>query len=708
MNETNMNTPLFPRTPRLDGEDVAAKREEIRRYFHATFDLYQQLFQVLSCDEAYFRKPIPLRHPLIFYFGHTASFFVNKLLLAGLMAKRINPRFESLFAVGVDEMSWDDLNDVHYAWPTVAEVAAYRDAVRAEVDAIIRHVPLTLPIGWDHPWWSILMGIEHERIHLETSSVLMRQHELRFVRPHPAFPPCPVRGEPPTNTLVHIPPGRVKLGKEFSDPYYGWDNEYGRHEAEIPAFQASRFLVSNREFLAFVEADGYRDDAWWDEEGLAWCRFALAEAPSFWLQKKGAWWLRLMAEEVPMPWDWPVETNCHEARAFCHWKKAQTGLSLRLPTEDEWARLAACTGLAEVPEDGPVAANLHLDHWASSCPVQTFPQGTLFDVVGNVWQWTETPIHPFDGFRVHPHYDDFSTPTFDERHNLIKGGSWIACGNEARLASRYAFRRHFFQHAGFRYVLAGAVPDIPVSHYESDALLSQYAEFHYGDEYFGVPNFPAALARLAIAAMGDRPAIKALDLGSAAGRASFELARHFQSVIGMDFSARLIASGVAMARHGVLRYTLPEEGELISWHERRLSDLGLADVPGKLEFLQGDACNLKPLFTGFDLILAANLIDRLYAPARFLASVHERLNPGGLLLIASPYTWLEEHTRREEWLGGFKQDGETRGTLDALKEILAPHFDLLAEPRDVPFVIRETRRKFQHSLSQVTIWRRRD
>ena len=56
---------------------------------------------------------------------------------------------------------------------------------------------------------------------------------------------------------------------------------------------------------------------------------------------------------------------------------------------------------------------------------------SLFDVVGNVWQWLETPIYPFGGFEVHPIYDDFTTPTFDERHNLIKGGSWISCGNEA-------------------------------------------------------------------------------------------------------------------------------------------------------------------------------------------------------------------------------------------------------------------------------------
>ena len=123
-----------------------------------------------------------------------------------------------------------------------------------------------------------------------------------------------------------------------------------------------------------------------------------------------------------------------------------------------------------------------------------------------------------------------------------------------------------------------------------------------------------------------------------------------------------------------------------------------------MEFFQGDACNLKPIFTGFDLILAANLIDRLYSPAQFLASIHQRLNAGGLLVIASPYTWLTEHTQRADWIGGFKKDGENFTTLDGLKKILSPHFALRCEPIELPFVIRETKRKFQHTYAEVSVW----
>ena len=96
-----------------------------------------------------------------------------------------------MFAVGVDEMSWDDLNAAHYDWPTLGEVKAYRDSVRNMVDETIRNLPLTMPIHWDHPFWVILMGIEHQRIHVETSSVIIRRLPIEMVRPLPLWSICP-------------------------------------------------------------------------------------------------------------------------------------------------------------------------------------------------------------------------------------------------------------------------------------------------------------------------------------------------------------------------------------------------------------------------------------------------------------------------------------------------------------------------------------
>ena len=105
--------------------------------------------------------------------------------------------------------------------------------------------------------------------------------------------------------------------------------------------------------------------------------------------------------------------------------------------------------------------------------------------------------------------------------------------------------------------------------------------------------------------------------------------------------------------------------------------------------------------------MATNLIDRLYEPRLFLDSVHERLNKGGVLILTSPYTWLEEYTQKQFWLGGYKdENGDEVHTLEMLKTILGVHFDLI-DTHDIAFVIRETPRKFQHSIAQMSVWKKR-
>ena len=693
------------RTIILNEGEPEVKRAAIRDYFHATFTIDERLYESLRHDGAFYLRADRLRHPLIFYYGHTATFFINKLIIARVIEQRINPGFESMFAVGVDEMSWDDLDQSHYDWPTVQAVKNYRDQVRAMMDRLIISLPLTLPINWGSPWWAIMMGIEHERIHLETSSVLIRQLPLDQVVQLPFWAICQEAGEPPPNQLLPVPGGTVQLGKTRDHPLYGWDNEYGSHQDEVPDFKAAQYLVSNREFLTFVEAGGYRQPQWWTEEGWNWRQFRQAEHPLFWIRDHDGWRLRTMAAEITLPWNWPVEVNYLEAKAFCNWKSALTGQPIRLPSEDEWYRLRDDCQLPDQPYWQQAPGNLNLEYWCSACPVDRFRQGDFFDVVGNVWQWTETPIYPFHGFEVHPWYDDFSTPTFDTRHNLIKGGSWISTGNEATRDARYAFRRHFFQHAGFRYVESSAPVMICDEQYETDQAAILYCEAHYGAEQFGVPNFPRAVAEICLQQMAGRRLDHALDLGCAVGRASFELARGgFRQVTGLDFSTRFFRLAARMQEEGHLRYAFPEEGEIVSFHEVSLDDVGLAEVRQRVRFYQADACNLPEKFRGYDLVLAANLIDRLYAPRRFLATIHERINPGGLLVISSPYTWLEEFTNKDEWLGGYREAGEPVWGLDGLKTALLPRFRLVGEPREVPFVIRETRRKFQHTISELTVW----
>ncbi len=689
----------------LDRGEPEQKRSEILDYFHKSFDIDEALLEMLRYDETFYLRADPLRHPLIFYFGHTAVFYVNKLIMAKIIDKRINPEFESIFAVGVDEMSWDDLSEAHYDWPKVETVQEYRNKVRELVDSLIRTMPLTMPIDWANPWWAIIMGIEHSRIHLETSSVLIRQLPLEHVRVHPLWQICDEMGEPPTNELIAVPSGAITLGKRLNASLYGWDNEYGSHTAAIEPFKASKYLVSNGEYLEFIEAGGYRQDKYWTKEGWGWKEYEKAEMPRFWRKEERGYKLRCVAEEVDMPWNWPVEVNQLEAKAFCNWKSQATGKKLRLPSEDEWYYLRDRQMDTDQPYWDKAPGNINLEYYASSCPVDKFLFGEFYDIAGNVWQWTETPITGFSGFGVHPIYDDFSVPTFDTRHNLIKGGSWISTGNEAIRDSRYAFRRHFYQHAGLRYVESEKEVLVKADIYESDPAIAQYCDFHFGqEEYFGIGNYPKRIAVFCLEQSSGRPKGKALDIGCAVGRASFELARGFDSVTGLDFSARIIRPGVELKEEGYLRYTRIEEGELASYHEVSLAELGLENAAKRVEFYQADACNLKAIYTGYDLVLASNLIDRLAYPRQFLKMIPERINPGGLLIIASPYSWDEVFTEKENWLGGYRKDGEPYTTLQAMEEMLGSHFSQIGKATEIEMVIRDTKRKFQHTKTEVTVW----
>lgn len=697
---------IVTRTTVLNDGEAEQKRSEILRYFHKSFDLYESLFDCLASEEAFTTKASPLRHPLIFYYGHTAVFFINKLNAARLIDERIDPALESTLAIGVDEMSWDDLNETNYPWPTAAQVKDYRDKTRAIVDRFIRTCDVQLPVGWHDPLWMVMMGIEHERIHLETSSVLIRELPLSMVQPHPLWSTiCTSSGEAPVNALLPVTGGEIKLGKSRQDALFGWDVEYGSQTTEVADFQASKFLVSNHEFLEFMQADGYSQRHYWTDEGWGWVSYRNATHPVFWVAEGDSYRYRTMLEVIDMPWDWPVDVAYLEAKAFCNWKSEQTGECIRMPTEAEWHALRNTVD-TDQPYWERAPGNINLEYYASSCPVNRHAfAGGFFDLIGNVWQWTETPVDAYEGFEVHPAYDDFSTPTFDGRHNIFKGGCWASTGNYAIKDARYAFRRHFYQHSGFRYIQAEPLPEIRMNVYENDEMVAQYIEFHYGDSYFGVPNFPVACIEEASRHLIGRKTQRALDIGCATGRSSFELARHFDHVDALDFSARLIQAPTALQTSGIQRYALRDEGDLVSFKEVSIDDLGYQNIRDKVSFMQGDACNLPEKFADYDLVFAGNLIDRLYDPALFLNAIKGRIRQGGLLIITSPYTWLEEFTEKDKWLGGYKADtGESYTTLEGLRHALMPEFRQCGQEIDVPFVIRETRRKYQHTLAQLTVW----
>jgi len=244
-------------------------------------------------------------------------------------------------------------------------------------------------------------------------------------------------------------------------------------------------------------------------------------------------------------------------------------------------------------------------------------------------------------------------------------------------------------------------------YYESDAGVEQYLLFHYGTPEQICPLLPDARTACGFPVRCVTEPLKqielprrrrALDLGCAVGGSSFELGRHFNEVTGIDFSKRFVAAARQMQLDRGVTVRAAREGATMDELRLELAPEVKAD---HIHFEQGDACALPDDLGMFDLVLMANLIDRLPDPAKCLARLPHLIAAGGALIITSPYTWLEEYTPRAKWL----VDAEG-STLEKLKEVLAPAFDF-QRTMDLPFLIREHRRKYQWSIAEGSIWRRR-
>jgi putative 4-mercaptohistidine N1-methyltranferase len=198
-------------------------------------------------------------------------------------------------------------------------------------------------------------------------------------------------------------------------------------------------------------------------------------------------------------------------------------------------------------------------------------------------------------------------------------------------------------------------------------------------------------------------AARALDLGCAVGRSTFEMARFCEEVVGIDYSARFIEAATALRADGEIAYHRVDEGRL-GTECRAVAPAGIDRTRARFE--TGDAMDLRGDLGSFDAVLMANLIDRLHTPRLCLARLPDLVKAGGQLIVTSPYTWLEEFTPRSQWLGGFERDGKPVATLDGLRAALEPDFEFVAA-RDLPFLIREHARKYQWSVAQATMWRRK-
>ena len=237
--------------------------------------------------------------------------------------------------------------------------------------------------------------------------------------------------------------------------------------------------------------------------------------------------------------------------------------------------------------------------------------------------------------------------------------------------------------------------------YESERYLHEYLFFHFArpaelcpfkiipDEFL---RFHERIREECLLPIAHPARARALDIGCAVGRFSFELSRVAHEVLGIDNSKKFILAAQNFAKRKAIEVQIHESGNEFS--KRRIA-LPRGAQPRKVRFQVGDAQNLRSISKHpFDLVAAINLICRLPSPRAFLRCLPALVCRGGQLIIASPFSWLKEYTPSREWLSS-----------SDLEALLRPCFQL-SRRRDIPFIIREHRRKYQLVISQVLTFKR--
>jgi formylglycine-generating enzyme required for sulfatase activity len=380
--------------------------------------------------EAYTEAPIPLRHPFVFYDGHLPAFSYIVLHRRALGGAPIDEAMEALFQRGIDPADVATAGQHRRVdWPSRAAVGRLAAAWDAAVIEDLAHAQL------DDPTSALLVDgesaftiLEHEPMHHETLLYLVAQLPLGAKRgPAPEVRDvAPSRRDP-----IAIPAGLATLGADRAAGF-AWDNEFAAHTVAVDAFGIDVHDVTNGDYLAFVR------------EGAA--------PPPFWFERDGAWWLRTVYAEIPLPASWPVYVTHDEASAFAAWSGA------RLPTESEYHRAAFGTpdGSERAFPWGHEAPTAHHGNFDfrryDPEPIGSSPAGVsawgVHDLVGNGWEWTATPFAPFAEFSPMASYPQYSADFFDGKHFVMKGASPVTSHHLVRRS----FRNWFY--ADYRYMFA--------------------------------------------------------------------------------------------------------------------------------------------------------------------------------------------------------------------------------------------------------------
>jgi ergothioneine biosynthesis protein EgtB len=374
--------------------------------YHKVRKLTEDICAPLHTED-YVVQPVADVSPPKWHLGHTSWFFETFILKPYFMGyQEFDPQYNFVFnsyyeTVGARVIRTDRGN---LSRPTVSDIYKYREYVDEAMEKLLCG---NISKGIHE---LVVLGLNHEQQHQE-----LLYTDIKYILGHnPLFPAyskdyaAPKTDEAVDNKFIQMQEGIYEIG--FAGEGFCFDNELNRHKVYLQPFEISPSLVTNGEYLEFINAGGYQDFRHWHAEGWDWVRKNQVTSPLYWHNIDGEWHYYTYTGLQPVDWD---GTLCHvsyfEASAYAAWK------GLRLPTEFEWE------------------ASAEHFNW------------------GKRWEWTESAYLPYPGFVKAPGAIGEYNGKFMVNQQVLRGASEVTSQGHSRITYRNFFQTHLqWQFTGIR------------------------------------------------------------------------------------------------------------------------------------------------------------------------------------------------------------------------------------------------------------------
>ncbi len=378
-------------------------------------------------------QPVVDVSPLKWHLGHMTWFFETFVLVPNLQGYRVfNEKFPYLFNsyyISAGDR-WTRANRGQLTRPTVDEIFKYRKYVDEQMVEYLSASELSEDVKR-----LVELGCNHEQQHQE----LFLYDIKRILGDNPLFPEYLARdqvtnGSPKKMGWLSVEEGIYDIG--FEGNGFHFDNEEGKHKVFAHSYDISSALVSNEEYLAFIQEGGYQNHSLWLSEAWDWVNQNQINSPRYWHQEDGGeWWNYTLGGFKKVQGHEPVaHISYYEADAFARWK------GCRLPTEFEWE--IACGKYAN--EASPEANFLESGNFS---PVQT----NSYDFFGNLWEWTSSSYAPYPYFKIAEGALGEYNGKFMINQMVLRGGSYGTPQSHIRKTYRNFFHPHLrWLFSGFR------------------------------------------------------------------------------------------------------------------------------------------------------------------------------------------------------------------------------------------------------------------